>query len=267
MIAHVLGLPVEEGLTAISILIGPILGGWLYLRGLLGLPGVTGMGRRFAAFASGFVLLIVVFAPPAEAAAGALFSVHMAQHLVLLVAVPVLFTYSRGLRYMTMGLPRGMRRVMRPIRRSARGLSRWATLPVAAVVFAATLWAWHLPVLYDTAVSNGFVHLLEHFAMLSAALLLWGVVMDKRKGFLHRSLLVFATAFHSGLLGALLVLAPEVLYRSHLTQTLASISPVQDQQLAGLIMWIPMGGVFLVTLAILVIRALDGSETSLVGDA
>jgi putative membrane protein len=267
VIAHVWIISAEEMLFSGLLITAPVLGGWLYMRGLVALAGVTTPGRRFAAFACGVALLIVAFAPPVEAAADALFSVHMAQHLVVIVAVPVLLTYSHTLRYVMMGLPRGARRVLHPIRRNARRWTRWLTLPAVAIIYAATLWAWHLPVLYDAAVGNELVHLLEHASLFLAGLLLWGGVIDSRRGFLPRSMLIFGTAFHSGLLGALLVLASEVLYRSHLNQTLASISPLQDQQLAGLIMWIPMGGVFLVTLAILVIRVLDGSEAGLVGDA
>jgi putative membrane protein len=267
VIAHIGGFPAEETLFSPLVFAIPVLAVWLYLRGLVALPGVTGPGRRFAAFVSAVIVLIVAFSPPAEAAADAFFSVHMGQHLVVIVAVPVLLTYSHGLRYLMMGLPRRVRRIWHPIRRNARRWTRWLTFPAVAIIYAATLWAWHLPVLYDAAVGSNLVHLLEHASLFLAGLLLWGAVMDSRRGFLPRSMLIFGTAFHSGLLGALLVLASEVLYRSHLNQTLASISPLEDQQLAGLIMWIPMGGFFLVTLAILVIRVLDGSDAGLVGDA
>ena len=270
MIAHVWVLPAEEVLFAALIFVSPILSGWLYMRGLLALPGITRAGRRFVAFVSGVILLMVIFVPPVEAAADALFSVHMAQHLVLIVAVPLLFTYSHGLRCLIMGLPRRVRRLLHPVRRRVQKWlrwTRWSTLPMVAVVFAVTLWAWHLPHLYDTAIANDFVHLLEHASLFLAGLLLWGAVMEPGRGFLPRAILIFGTAFHSGLLGALLVLAPEVLYRAHLSQTLVSMSPLQDQQLAGLIMWIPMGGVFLVTLAVMVIRVLEPSDTGLVGDA
>lgn len=269
MIGHVWGIPAEEIIVPVLVFIGPVFGVRLYLRGLVALPGLTRPGRRLAAFIGGVVLTMVIFAPTVETAADALFAVHMVQHMVLIVAVPVLFTYSHGFRYVMMGLPRRVRRVVHPIRRSVRKWGRWmrwSALPAAAVVYAATLWAWHIPALYDTAVANTTVHLLEHASMLLAGLLLWGGVLDARRGFLPRSMLIFGTAFHSGLLGALLVLASEVLYRSHLSQSVVSITPLQDQQLAGLIMWVPMGGVFLVTLAILVIRVLDDPDRVLVSD-
>jgi putative membrane protein len=267
MIAHVGSLPAEELLFPFLALFGLVVAAWLYLRGLVGLPGVSNVWRRFLGFASSILLLLVVFSPPVDSAADALFSVHMAQHVVLIVAVPVLFTYSRVLRYIMMGVPRRVRHIIYPVRRVARRAAGWLTIPTAAVFFAMTLWAWHLPVLYDAAVGNEMVHALEHVVFVLAGLVLWGVTMDTRRGFVPRSMLVFGTAFHSGLLGALLVLAPHVLYRSHLDQTLVSISPLRDQQLAGLIMWVPMGAVFLVTVAIMVLRVLSASESDLVGDA
>lgn len=265
MIAHIGVLPTEEFLLPVIVL-GLV--GWLYLRGLFRLAGLSDRRLRAGAFGLGSVTLLAAFTPQAERFADALFSVHMAQHLLLAVVVPVLLTYARSLHCITMGLSRSLRHRTRPIRRwGGARLSRLPALPVAALVFAAVLWAWHLPFLYDAAVESGTIHVLEHASFIGAGSLLWAAVLDPSRGFLPRSMLLFGTAFHSGLLGALLVLAPDTLYRSHLEQTIAPISPLLDQQLAGLLMWIPMGAVFLVTLAVLVVRGLDGPESGLVSDA
>ncbi|MGA7269532.1 MAG: cytochrome c oxidase assembly protein, partial [Acidimicrobiia bacterium] len=211
---------------------------------------------------------ITIFSPPAERAADALFSAHMVQHLALLVVVPLLFLYGHTGRCMMMGLPRSWRRVSIPPRRlGGRAMSLLNWMPVVTVTFAAVLWAWHVPALYDVAVRNDFVHLTEHAMFLSVALLFWGNVLDRRRGFLRRSMLVFATAFHTGLLGAILVFAPAPLYSVHLHQTLLSITPLTDQELAGLIMWIPMGAVFMGTLAGLMLRGLGQSEVRQALDA
>ncbi len=267
MIAHVGVFPAEEFLLWGLLVVGPILGGWLYVRGMSALPGAEHTGRRFAAFICGTVLLMIIFAPPVDEMVDSLFSIHMAQHMVLIVAVPILFTYARAFRFVMMGVPREARRLLYPLRRRSRAWLGWSTLPVATALFAVALWMWHVPGLYDLAIENTMVHLLEHVTLLGAGFLMWAAVMDPRHGFLPRSMSIFGTAFQTGLLGALLVLTPEVLYRSHLDQTLVSISPLQDQQLAGLIMWIPMGGVFLATLASLIIRMLDSPDPSVVGDA
>jgi putative membrane protein len=266
MMAHIAPISASGWLLPSLLIFVPLGMTWLYLRGLLALPGVSNRWRRFFGFAAGAALLVVVFSPPVDTAADSLFSAHMAQHVLLIVAIPILFTYSHTLRYMLMGLPRGVRHYIHPLRRAARRMTRWVTIPAVAVFFAASLWVWHVPVLYDAALGNIAIHALEHADFLLAGFLFWSVAMDPRREFVPKSILIFGTAFQSGLLGALLVLAPRVLYRSHLDQTLAQISPLQDQQVAGLIMWVPMGAVFLVTVAAMVLRAL-GSERGLVGDA
>lgn len=265
--AHVGGSPAEvAGPFVVAIAFSaPV--GWLYLRGLARMPGVVRPRARFVSFAASIVTLAVVLSPPVDSIADAAFSAHMAQHVVLLMVVPVLLTYSRALRYVMMGLPAGLRRSFHATRRTARRWLRRTSLPVVGVTFALTLWVWHLPILYDTALSSDPVHVLEHACYLLAGILFWSTVTEVRRGFIRRGMLVFGTAFHSGLLGALLSLAPTVLYRSHLEQTLLPISPLQDQQLAGLIMWIPMGAMFLVTLAVIVFHVLERPGADLVSDA
>lgn len=234
----------------------------LYVRGVGRLPGADRRGHRTLAFLGGIVTLVTVLSPPVERAADSLFMVHMAQHLLLLVAAPILFLTGHAGRSLIMGLPRSWRRLSRSTRRAGmRAMTLLARTPVEAVTFAVVLWVWHLPAPYDTAARQAPVHLVEHGTFLLAGLLFWAGVMDRRREFLRRSLLVFVTAFHTGLLGAILVFAPVPLYRAHLDQTLIAISPLTDQQLAGMVMWIPMGAVFLVTLAALLHGALSGSGT------
>lgn len=268
MIAHIAPFPWEE-LTFSSLgWLVPIPLTWVYARGSAHLPGAGNRARRTAAFVGGEMVLMVIFAPPAERAADAVFSAHMVQHLALLVVVPLLFLYGHAGRCLMMGLPRSWRRASLPPRRlGVRAMSFLNRLPVVTVAFATVLWAWHVPALYDAAVRNDFAHLTEHAMFFSVALLFWGNVMDRRRGFLPRSMLVFATAFHTGLLGAILVFAPAPLYDVHLHQTLVSITPLTDQELAGLIMWIPMGAVFMATLAGLMLRSVGESDAREILDA
>lgn len=268
MIAHVGPFPWEE-LTLSSLgWLAPVPLAWLYARGSAHLPGADNRRRRTAAFAGGLIVLMAIFSPAAERATDALFSAHMVQHLALLVVVPLLFLYGHTGRCLMMGLPRSWRRASLPPRRlGIRAMSFFNRMPAVAVMFAVVLWAWHVPALYDAAVRNDLAHLVEHAMFLSVALLFWGSVLDRRRGFLRRSMLVFATAFHTGLLGAILVFAPAPLYSVHLHQTLVSMTPLTDQELAGLIMWIPMGGVFMATLAALMLRGMNRSDAREIFDA
>jgi cytochrome c oxidase assembly factor CtaG len=111
------------------------------------------------------------------------------------------------------------------------------------------LWAWHIPALYDAALANRAVHVLEHAGFLATAALFWWAVL---LGHGHRPphgagvLYTFGLAAQSTALGAMLTFARTPWYTSHLTSAARhGLSPLEDQQLAGLIMWVPGGLVYL----------------------
>jgi cytochrome c oxidase assembly factor CtaG len=174
--------------------------------------------------------------PPMHDLAHDSFAWHMLQHLILIFIVSPLLVY---------GLPGNGR------------LSSMAAMgPLGAVILhAVALWAWHLPLLYDTALEQPALHALEHLSFVGTGVLFWGVIAARWRPVdpLRRAGAVFVTGLQSAALGALLTFASEPLYRSHLhtTQDLG-LTPLEDQQLAGGIMWVPPGVVYLVvTLALL----------------
>jgi cytochrome c2 len=116
------------------------------------------------------------------------------------------------------------------------------------LLHAAALWAWHVPALYGAAIHSEAIHALEHTCFfVSAGLFWWGITRGRygRLGYGAAVLYVFATAMHSGLLGAALTLAPHAWYPAHEATTAAwGLSPLEDQQLAGLIMWVPASVIF-----------------------
>jgi cytochrome c oxidase assembly factor CtaG len=119
---------------------------------------------------------------------------------------------------------------------------------VVGVVGVGTLWLWHMPNLYEAALRNDLTHAAEHTSFLGPALLFWGIVLahGRRVHVGPALLLVFATMLQSGGLGALIVFAQTPLYASHEAGAAAwGLTPLQDQQLAGTIMWVPMGVVYL----------------------
>ena len=106
------------------------------------------------------------------------------------------------------------------------------------------IWAWHAPVLFDAAVTNVAMHRLQHLSFLLTAMLFWwSVLYCSNAGAAAWHL--FITMMHTGILGALMALAPRVLYQAQ-TATAAEwgLTPLQDQQLAGLIMWVPAGTIY-----------------------
>jgi cytochrome c2 len=125
------------------------------------------------------------------------------------------------------------------------------TEPLAAwLLHAVTLWIWHAPVLYQAALESQIIHLVQHGCFLGSALLFWWTVIHGRHGQTGYGIAVvamFTTAVHSSVLGALLTFTRSPWYPAYLEITAAwGLSPLEDQQLAGLIMWVPAGVIYVV---------------------
>lgn len=175
------------------------------------------------AFAAGWACLAVALASPLESAVAASFSLHMVQHELLMVAAPPLLILGRPFTALAAILPAGALRLLAwPLRLP----------PVAAWgIHAAAVWTWHLPRLFDAGRDSAAVHAVQHASFFFSALLFWWAVFRRvRSG--TAALYILATLVHSGALAALLTFAPAPLYRE---TTLA------QQQLGGLIMWVPAG--------------------------
>lgn len=215
---------------------------------LVGVTRVRVPRLELLAFLTGWLVLVVSLLSPIATWSEQWFSVHMTQHeLLMLVAAP-LITLGRPLVPMMWALPAAWRRGMK----GGAGLSPlWSrlTAPVAVfVLHAAALWVWHLPPLYQAAVLDDRVHALQHVMFTGTACLFWwGLTRGRygRLGYGAAVFYVFATALHSGGLGALITFAAAPLYPLY-TQRSPGVDPLVDQQLAGLIMWIPAGLVMMI---------------------
>ena len=148
---------------------------------------------------------------------------------------------------------------------SVRGILHALTQPFTALsILAVLLWIWHLPRLYQQTLASDLVHALQHASFLISALLFWWALIHGRAGRIGYGaavFYVFGTALHSGALGALLTFAPEPLYSPYLATTGPwGLTPLEDQQLAGLVMWIPAGLSYLVAALVLMASWLRESE-------
>ena len=230
-----------------------------YARGLRRLWRNAGRGRGVAAheaacFALGWLALAAALVSPLDTLGARLFSVHMVQHELLMVVAAPLLVLGRPLGTWAWALsPRQRRWAGRLF--SSRGWSGpWATLtdPLAAFsLHALAVWAWHLPVAFDAALAREGWHIAQHGAFLATALFFWWSVLGHdprgRYGPGHSAASLFATMMHTGALGALLSLAPQPWYAPYVASTLAlGLDPAQDQQLGGLVMWVPAGLVYVV---------------------
>lgn len=232
-----------------SVLLGAVVAAWLYARGLRILWRRAGRGHvvqcwQAACFGIGLGALLLALESPLDAISDQLFAAHMVQHLLLILIAAPLFVLGAPVAPMLWALPAPSRRVVGGWWRRLTWLGRPAP---AFVLHSVALWAWHVPALYEAALASRGVHVLEHLSFLvTAALFWWSLLHRGRAGYGVGVLYVFGLALESTLLGALLTFAHAPWYTSHLATTAAwGISPLEDQQIAGLIMWVPGGVVYL----------------------
>jgi putative membrane protein len=253
-----------------------LLSHWLYGRGVLRLWARAGSGRGMTylnvlAFALGETALIIALVSPVDPLGETLLSAHMAQHALLVaVAPPLLLLGKPGVAF-AWALPASRRRgfLLSTGWRWLAGFGEALSRPLpAAVLHGLTLWFWHAPAAFDAAVASYGVHALEH-ASFGTAVLFWRAVLNARSSQRAGRALgaAFATLIHGGLLGALITMAPYPLYSSYLDHTeLWGLSPLEDQQVAGLLMWVPMGVIYLGACLLLAGR-LVGLEAEPVGSS
>lgn len=225
-------------------------------------------GWRMAAAVGALLLLAIVFLTPVELWAETLFSVHMAQHLVLTLFVAPLLVAARPLLVGAMALPAGSRRPLwqvRPWLELGRGRSATTLAVVAVVVHAVTLWVWHIPALYELGIRDPLVHLVEHATMLGGALPLWWLVLDAtgRHATGASVLAVFASTLQSAMLAGLLTFAGTAIMTAHGDGPAAwGLTALEDQHLAGGLMWFPGGVVYVAAGAWAFLRWLHRDEVS-----
>jgi putative membrane protein len=238
--------------------------GWLYAAGLRALWHAAGRGRGVrgrdaAAFALGWLTLVVALVSPLHRLGEALFSAHMIQHELLMAVAAPLLVLGRPLVPFVWALSPAARRAVGRWTGAPAARSTWAvvTHPLTAWgLHAVAIWIWHLPSLYDASVRSELVHALQHASFLGTGLLFWWSVLGAsrrgRVGAPWAVLSLFGTALHTTILGALLTFSTRVWYPVYGATTAAwGLTPLEDQQLAGLIMWVPAGLVYLAAALVL----------------
>jgi len=226
----------------------------LYALGFARLRARSGQGRddlrRGAGlFAAGWLVLAGAVASPLHAAGERSFTMHMIEHELIMLPAALLLVLARPGPVLLWAFPAPVRGGFGAVARSGKGL--WAVLstPVAATILqGAAMWLWHMPALFDRTLDSEAWHIAQHLSFLTSALLFWWAMAHGRagrQGYGLVALCLFVTTLIGGALGALMAFSSSPWYSGYaaLGMTPAGLSPVEDQQLAGLIMWIP-GGVF-----------------------
>lgn len=242
----------EPGVVA-----GLALTAWLYIRGRRRMK----RGRRIesdrrwpmraCAFAGGWLALFVALVSPLDALGSSLFAAHMTQHELLMVVAAPLIVLGRPMAPLLVALPAALRGEFSRARRSVFGRSARRLLfsPLAAwMLHAAVLWIWHVPVLFEATLESGLVHTLQHMSFLLSALIFCEALIhgdEGRMGYGAAVIYLFTTAVHTSVLGALLTFSATVWYPVYETTARAwGLSPLEDQQVGGLVMWVPAGIVY-----------------------
>jgi putative membrane protein len=200
-------------------------------------------------FAAGLLVVAIALLSPLDALAADLASAHMLQHMLLIAIAPPLLAQGAPMRTLFWGLSVEAKR---PAGRLLQGLSRaggWFAGPmIAGTLHAIVIWAWHAPALYAAALAHDWVHTLDHMCLFGSGLLFWHAVLKRvprEAGFGLGIVALLVTTIHTGMLGALMTFSGGPWYRGLAGRTEAyGLSPLEDQQLAGLIMWVPMGFVY-----------------------
>jgi cytochrome c oxidase assembly factor CtaG len=223
-------------------------------------------GSEVACFAAGWTVLALALVSPLHPLGEVLFSAHMVQHELMMVVAAPLLVLGRPLVPFVWAMPPSWRRFTGDIARVPLPRRLWAALTrpsTAWVLHATAIWVWHVPSLYDATLDNAFVHTLQHVSFLSTALLFWWSVL--RGARLARGAAigsVFTTMLHTSALGVILAFTNSLWYPAYATTTFAwGLTPVEDQQLGGLVMWIPAGVSYLVATLVLVAGWMKDSES------
>jgi putative membrane protein len=234
-----------------GVLIPILLSAILYLLGVARMP-VRWRRIDLCYFAGGWFALVLALVSPIHAWGSVLFSAHMTQHEILMLVAAPLLVLGRPIVPFLWALPRSAARSLGRLSKTPVWVRIWRTVStpfVAWIIHAVVLWAWHAPALFQATLESEFVHALQHASFLFSALLFWWAVIHGRQralGFGLAVVYMFTTALHSGLLGALLTFAKSVWYPAYADQTAAwGLTALEDQQIGGLIMWVPAGLVYI----------------------
>jgi putative membrane protein len=189
-----------------------------------------------------------------------LFSAHMVQHLVMaLVVAPLLIMATPGW-------------MLRPALASpvVAGIARWVTNPLHSfAIFNVVIAAWHLPPLYNLALASHPLHIVQHLMLLVSAVLMWWPILSPlpelpRLAYPMQMLYLFLMSIPMSIVSVYIAYADSVLYPAYATAPrIWGLSPMEDQLIGGLIMWIPGGLFFFAVISVIFFRwqQHDGDES------
>jgi mxaJ protein len=214
--------------------------------------GRAALLRQGALFGSGWLIIAASLLSPLHQLGGRSFTAHMIEHeLLMLVAAP-LIAFARPIGIFIWALPRPARHASATLGHRRWFAASWSGVssPLSAsLIQAAMLWLWHAPAFFDAALRSELWHAAQHLSLFGSALLFWWSIntassLERKHGV--AGFWLFFTSVQSALLGALMAFAASPWYAEYVHMSMsgtAGLTPLEDQQIAGLIMWVPGGAV------------------------
>jgi cytochrome c oxidase assembly factor CtaG len=225
----------------------------VYTIGLMRRGNIGVLRWRHTSFYAGWLTLALALVSPIHELGEQLFSAHMLQHeILILVSAPLISAAHPGATLLWAFAPRQRINLggwVHAVERSAP--LQFLTRPLVAwLLEAATLWVWHIPALYQATLTSDWIHAAQHLSFFLTAVLFWSALYGVGRSAMSygaATFYVFGTAAHCSALGALLTFSAVLWYPAYQQTTQAwGLTPLQDQQLGGAIMWVPSGIVFIV---------------------
>ncbi|HKT76930.1 MAG TPA: cytochrome c oxidase assembly protein [Sphingobium sp.] len=252
-------LPLAVTLLLYGVGLARLLGRSRHARGLL--------VRRALLFLAGWLILAGALTSPLHEAGEVSFALHMVEHELIMLPAALLLVAARPGPVLLWGLPAGGRRMIGAVARVPlwRGL---ANPFVATLLQSAALVVWHMPALFDRAVTSEGWHVAQHLSFVATALLFWWAMLPQGQDQARRltsAVCLFVTSMVGGGLGALMALGASPWYEAYVRMGMTpfGLTPAEDQQLAGLVMWVP-GGLFHLGAALVFLgRALGSAPENL----
>jgi cytochrome c oxidase assembly factor CtaG len=233
--------------------------------------GAVGLRRRCAAFLLGWLIMSAAAVSPLHEAGESSFTLHMLEHELFMLAAAPLLVLARPLGIFLWAFPRRLRFALGSF--SQRSVVRvvWSGASSAAgatMLQAAALWLWHAPSLFELALAHEGWHIAQHLSFIVSALLFWTAMLRHRQvasSAAIAAVCLFFTSVISGALGALMAFAGSAWYSRYAAMGLApfGLTPLEDQQVAGLLMWIPGGLVHALAALWLIATAVAGNDRPL----
>lgn len=242
----------------------------IYLAGAVRRGQIYVLWWRHTSFFAGWLSLFLALTSPIHELGEQLFSAHMLQHeILILVSAPLISASHPGATCLWAFALRGRAEIgawMHRIERM-RFVCFLATPLVAWLLEAVALWVWHIPVLYQATLQSDWIHAAQHLSFFLTAVLFWSALYGVGRSVMSygaATFYVFGAAVHCSALGALLTFSTVLWYPAYTKTTLRwGLTPLEDQQLGGVIMWVPSAIVFIVIALALFAKWLNESERRL----